>query len=71
MLPIACAADFYLTAVEFSFANNANTLVIQRLPVSESIFGAQNREAIIVFEMRDHNAKAICLLHRKHNRGGG
>ena len=48
MLAIACAADFHLAAVKFSFADNANTLVIQRLPVSESIFGAQDREAVIV-----------------------
>ena len=71
ILAIARASDFYLTAVKFSFADNAKTLVIERLPASESIFGAQDREAIIEFEMSDHNAKAVCSLHRKHNRGGG
>jgi hypothetical protein len=71
ILAIAQMADFHLAAVQFSFADNANTLVIERLPASESIFGAQDREAIIEFEMSDHNAKAVCSLHRKHNRGGG
>jgi hypothetical protein len=54
---IACAADLHLAAVKFSFADNAKTLVVERAPGSKSIFGAQDREAIIEFEMRDHNAK--------------
>jgi hypothetical protein len=60
ILVIAYAADFHLAAIEFSFADNANTLVVERAPGSKSIFGAQDREAIIEFEMRDHNAKALC-----------
>jgi hypothetical protein len=71
ILVIAYAADFHLTAVKFSFADNAKTLVIERAPRSKSIFGAQDPEAIVEFKMRDHNAKAVCSLHRKHNRGRG
>lgn len=37
---IAQAADFNLAAGEFSFADNAKTLVIERGPFSEAIFGA-------------------------------
>ena len=69
ILAIACAADFHLAAVKFSFADNANTLVIQRLPVSESIFGAQDREAVIEFEMSDHNAKSSLLIASKRTIG--
>jgi hypothetical protein len=69
ILAIARASDFHLTAVKFSFADNANTLVIRRLPASESIFGAQDREAIIEVEMGGHNAKAVCSLHRKRTIG--
>ena len=69
ILAIACAADFHLAAAKSSFADNANTLVIERLPVSESIFGAQDREALIEFEMGGHNAKAVCSLHRKRTIG--
>jgi len=70
MLAIACAADFHLAAVIFSFADNANTLVIQRLPVSESIFGAQDREAIVELEMGSHNAKqsAHCFENAQSGR---
>ena len=69
ILAIARASDFHLTAVKFSFADNANTLVIQRRPVSESIFDAQDRQALIEFEMGVHNAKAVCSLHRKRTIG--
>jgi len=69
MLAIACAADFYLTAVKFSFADNANTLVIERLPVSESILNTQDRQTIIEFEMRYHNAKSSLLIASKRTIG--
>jgi hypothetical protein len=65
-------ANFYLATVKFSFADNAKTLVVERLPVSKSIFGAQDREAIIEFDMRDHKYKqqsAHCI--KTHNRDAG
>jgi hypothetical protein len=70
ILAIAQTADFHLAAVKFSFADNANTLVIERLPASESIFGAQDREAIIEFEMGGHNEKQSAHCIETHNRGG-
>ncbi|PYI59943.1 MAG: hypothetical protein DMC59_04535 [Verrucomicrobia bacterium] len=69
ILAIARAADFYLTAVKFSFADNAKTLVVERGPGSKSIFGAQDREAIVEFEMRVHNAKAFWPSHRNAQSG--
>jgi hypothetical protein len=42
MFAIARATDVYLAAVKFSFANNANTLVVERDPILKSIFSAQN-----------------------------
>jgi len=66
---IAKAADFHLAAIKFSFADNAKTLVVERAPGSKSIFGAQDREAIIEFKMAGHNAKAVCSLLRKRTIG--
>ena len=63
ILAIARAADFYLASVKFSFADNAKTLVVERGPGSKSIFDAQDREAIVEFEMRVHNAKAFWPSH--------
>ena len=62
MFTIAHAADFDLTAAKFSLADNAKTLVIERSPVSKSIFSAQHREPIVEFEMGDHNAKGSLLF---------
>jgi hypothetical protein len=36
---LAQAADFHLSAGKFSFADNAKTLVIERDPFSQLIFG--------------------------------
>jgi len=62
---IAQAADFYLAAVKFSFADDTKTLVVQRSPTSKSIFGTQDREAIIESDMGDHNAKSSLLIASK------
>jgi hypothetical protein len=59
---IAQAANFRLAASKSSFAENAKTHVIERPPVSKSIFSTQNREPIIEFEMGDHIAKSSLLL---------
>jgi hypothetical protein len=69
MLAIAQAADFHLAAVKFSFADNAKTLVVERAPVSKSIFNTQDRQAIVEFEMRYHNAKSSLLITSKRTIG--
>jgi hypothetical protein len=69
ILAIARASDFHLAAVKFSFADNAKTLVVERTPGSKSIFSAQDREAIVEFQMGGHNAKAVCSLHRNAQSG--
>jgi len=69
ILAIARATNFHLASVEFSFADNAKTLVVERSPGSKSIFGAQDREAIVEFEMRVHNAKAFWPSHRNAQSG--
>jgi hypothetical protein len=66
---IALAADLHLTAVKFSLADDAKTLVIERSPVSKSIFSTQHREPIVEFEMGNHNAQAVCSLHRQAQSG--
>jgi hypothetical protein len=58
---ISQALDFHLPAVKFSLADNAKTLIIERSPVSKSIFSTQHREPIVEFEMGNHNAKGSLL----------
>ena len=54
--------DFYLASVKFSLADYAKTLVIERSPVSKSIFGMQHREPIVELEMGNHSAKGSLLI---------
>jgi hypothetical protein len=61
--------DFHPAAVKFSFAENAKTLVVQRTPVSKSIFGTQDLELIVEFEMSDHTAKGSLLIAWKRTIG--
>ena len=68
---IAQAADFHLATVKFSFADDANTLVVERTPGSKSIFDAQDREALVEFEMCDHTAEQSAHCFDTHNRGAG
>jgi hypothetical protein len=68
---IAQAADFNLAAGKFSFADNAKTLVIERGPFSEAIFGTQHREPIIEVKMRNHDAKQSALCIDSRNRDAG
>jgi hypothetical protein len=65
----AQAMDFHLAPGKFSFADNAETLVIERSPFSEPIFGTQHREPIINFKMRNHNAKSSLLFASKRTIG--
>ena len=69
ILSIARASNFHLTAVKFSFADNAKALVFERSPGSKSIFGAQDREEIVEFEMCDHNVKSSLLVASKRTIG--
>ncbi|PYI43059.1 MAG: hypothetical protein DMF12_04810 [Verrucomicrobia bacterium] len=62
MPAIRQAADFHLTSVKFSFADDASAFVIERLPGSNSISCPQYGEPVIKFEMSDHNAKSSLLL---------
>jgi hypothetical protein len=48
-----------LPAFEFSFANAANSLLVQRVPSPESITGAQNRQPVIEFDMSNHGVRRI------------
>jgi hypothetical protein len=59
---IAQASDFDLTAAKFSLADDAETLVTERSPVSKSIFSTQHREPIAEFEMGNHNARVSLLI---------
>jgi hypothetical protein len=69
MFTIAQAANFHLASVKFSLADNAKTLVVERSPVSKSVFHAQDREPIIEFQMCDHMQRAVCSLHRSAQSG--
>jgi len=69
ILAIARATNFHLASVKFSFADNAKALVFERGPGSKSISGAQDREAIVEFEMCDHNVKSSLLVASKRTIG--
>ena len=56
------AVDFHLTAVESFLADNAEAPVIERSPVSRSIFITKDRQPIIEFKMGDHDAKSSLLV---------
>ena len=69
---VSHAADFHLTAVEFSLADNAKTLVLERSPFSKSIFSTQYQEPIVEFKMYNHNAEGSLLIGiDEHNRAAG
>jgi hypothetical protein len=61
--------DLDLPAFEFSLANTANPLIVERIPSSESISRAQYRQPIVECDVRDHNRKAPCSLHRNKQSG--
>jgi hypothetical protein len=62
ILTVAQAADFHLTAVKSSLADNAKPLVIERSPVSKSILNTQHGKPIVEFEMGNHNARGSLLI---------
>ncbi len=69
MPAIRQAADFHLTSLKFSFADDASAFVIERLPGSKSISCAQYGEPVIESEMSDHMQKAVCSSHRRAQSG--
>jgi len=69
MFAVAQAANFHLATVKFSFADDAKALIIERSPVSKSIFDTQHRESIVEFEMGNHSAKSSLLLTSKRTIG--
>jgi len=52
--------DVDLPAFEFSLANTANPLVVERFPSPESISCAQDQQSIVKRDVCDHNRKAPC-----------
>jgi hypothetical protein len=58
-------ANVHLSALKFPLAQNADSLVIERIPAPERISYAQDRQAIIEIEMSDHMQRAVCSSHRE------
>jgi len=56
-------------ALEFSLANVANPLIVERIPFAESISLTQDRQSIAQFEVGSHNAKALCAVDPKKQSG--
>jgi hypothetical protein len=61
--------DLDLPAFEFSLADTANPLIVERIPSPESIARAQYGQPIVECDVRDHNRKASCSLHRNKQSG--
>jgi hypothetical protein len=47
--------DLYLPAFEFSLADTAQALIIERFPFSESVSHTQDRQSIVEFDVSYHN----------------
>jgi hypothetical protein len=62
-------ADLDLPPFELSLANAANTLIIERIPFSESISCTQDRQSIVKFDMRSHHKKTLCASRRNRQSG--
>jgi hypothetical protein len=62
-------SDINLPAFECSLANAANPLIVERIPSPESICRAQYRQPIVECDVRDHNRKTPCPLHRNKQSG--
>jgi hypothetical protein len=62
-------SDINLPAFEFSLANTANPPIVERIPSPESICRAQYRQPIVECDVRDHNRKTPCPLHRNKQSG--
>jgi hypothetical protein len=58
-----------LSAFEFSLANTANALIIERIPAPELILGAQDRQSLFGFEMNIHFAETLLSIAKKRTIG--
>jgi hypothetical protein len=61
--------DLNLPAFEFSFANAANSLVVQRVPSAEPITGTQDRQSIVKFDVSSHSLKSTLFTASKQTIG--
>jgi hypothetical protein len=61
--------DLNLPAFEFSLANTAHPLIIERIPFSESISCTQERQSIVEFDVSDHKARTTLLFAWKQTIG--
>jgi len=61
--------DLNLPAFEFSLTDTANPLIVERIPIPESISRAQYRQPIVECDVRDHNRKTPCSLHQNKQSG--
>jgi hypothetical protein len=61
--------DLDLSAFEFSLADTANPLIVERIPSPESISRAKYRQPIVGCDVRDHNRKTLCSLRRNRQSG--
>jgi hypothetical protein len=60
--------DFDLPAFEFSLADTANPLIVERIPSPESISCAQY---LVECDVRDHNKKHLAHCTETNNRDAG
>jgi hypothetical protein len=56
-------ANVHLSALKFSPAKNAVSLVVERIPAPERISYAKDRQPIIEIKMSDHMQRAVCPSH--------
>jgi hypothetical protein len=57
-------ANVHLSTLKFSPTQNAEPLVIERIPAPGRIAYAQDRKPIIEFNMGDHMQRAVCSSHQ-------
>jgi hypothetical protein len=63
--------DLNLPTLEFSLADTAHTLIVERIPFSGSISVAQDRQSIVEFDMRIHYVKKSAHHTQTDNRDAG
>jgi hypothetical protein len=64
-------ANVHLSALKFSPAKNAVSLVVERIPAPEEISYTQDRQPIIEIKMSDHMQRAVCPSHPNAQSEGG
>jgi hypothetical protein len=57
--------DLNLPTLEFSLADTAHTLIVERIPFSGSISVAQNRQSIVEFDMHSHHEKTLRITSKQ------